>query len=90
MRFIYKDSAYLKNLLCRIRSPTRSPGAQCSCIRIEQPYARLVLLTFATGSNVSVVIKHEIQFVLVYLTGIRGLINLLFVPDHIVLAEHKS
>ncbi len=26
--------------------------------------ARLVLLTFAAGSDVSVVIKHEIQFVL--------------------------
>ncbi len=42
----------------------RSPGAQCSCIRLEQPYARLVLPTFATGSDVSVVIKIEIQFVL--------------------------
>ncbi len=25
----------------------------------------------------------------VYLTGIRGFMNLLFVPGHIVLAEHK-
>ncbi len=73
-----------------ISEPHAITGAQCSCIRIEQPYARLVFLTFATGSNVSVVIKHEIQLILVYLTGIRGLINLLFVPGHIVLAEHKS
>ncbi len=29
----------------------------CSCIRLEQPYARLVLPTFAAGSDVSVVIK---------------------------------
>ncbi len=28
-----------------------------------QPYARLVLLTFAAGSDVSEVIKHERQFV---------------------------
>ncbi len=48
--------------------------------------ARLVLPTFAAGSDVSVVIKHEIQFV----SGIRGLMNLLFVPGSIILAEHKS
>ncbi len=52
--------------------------------------ARLVLLTFGVGSDVSVVIKHErYNSFWVYLTGIRGLINLLCVPGHIVLAEHK-
>ncbi len=61
---ITKYSAYLENLLCRFRSSTRSPGTQCSCIRLEQPYARLVLPTFDAGSDVSVVTKHEIQLVL--------------------------
>ncbi len=51
------------NVLGWFRSSRWSPGAQCSCIRLETPYARLVLLTFAAGSEVSVVIKHEIQFV---------------------------
>ncbi len=46
-----------------IMSSRRSPGARCSCIHLEQPYAQLVLPTFAAGSDVSV-IKHEIQFVL--------------------------
>ncbi len=50
----------------RIFGPVKTStlGAQCSCIRLEQPYARLVLMTFAAGSDVSVVIKHEIQSVL--------------------------
>ncbi len=52
--------------------------------------AQLVLTTFATGSDVSVVIQNEIQFIfLEYLTGVCGLINLLYVPGHIVLAELK-
>ncbi len=52
--------------------------------------AQLVLTTFATGSDVSVVIQNEIQFIfLEYLTGVRGIMNLLYVPGHIVLAELK-
>ncbi len=31
----------------------------------------------------------RINLFCVYLTGIRGLMNLLFVPGHIVLTEHK-
>ncbi len=34
-------------------------------------------------------IKHEIQFVVCIFNSIRGLMNLLFAPGHIVLAEHK-
>ncbi len=65
-------------------------GAPRSCIRLEQPYTWLVLPTFAAGSDVSVVIKHErYNSFCVYLTGIRGLMNLLFVPGHIFLTEHK-
>lgn len=43
---------------------------------VRAALARLVLPTFAARSDVSVVIKHEMQFVLgwLYLTGIRGLI----------------
>ncbi len=52
-------------------------------------FAWLVLPTFAAGSDVSLVIKHDIHFVWVYLTGICGLMNLLFVPGHVVLTEHK-
>lgn len=53
--------------------------------------ARLVLPTFSAGSDVCVVIKQEIHFVLgrLYLTCISGPMNLLFVPGHVVLAEHK-
>ncbi len=67
----------------------RSPGAQCSCIRLEQPYTRLVLPTFAAGSDVSVVIKHEIQFVLGIFNRHSWSHELLFGPGNIVLAEHK-
>ncbi len=51
--------------------------------------ARLVLTIFAAGSDVSVVINMRYNSFWVYLTGIHGLMNLLFVPGHIVLAEHK-
>ncbi len=53
---------------------------------LRAAYARLVLTTFTAGSDVSVVIKHEIQFIF---NSVRGLMNLLFVPGRIVLAAHK-
>ncbi len=51
--------------------------------------AWLVLLTFATGSDVSVVINMRYNSFWVYLTGIRGLMNILFVPCHIVWLSTK-
>ncbi len=68
-----------------------APGDQQALSLMYPPraaYARLVLLTFAAGSDVSVVIKHEIQFVLCIFNRHCGLMNLLFVPG-IVLTEHK-
>ncbi len=51
--------------------------------------ARLVLLTYAAGFDVSVVIKHEIQLVLGIFNRHSWSHVSIFVPGHIVLAEHK-
>ncbi len=51
--------------------------------------ARLVLLTFAAGSDVSVVIKHEIVLGIFNRHSWSHESTVFFVPSHIVLAEHK-
>ncbi len=58
LQFIYKDSAYLKMCFADFGdvSSTRSLGVQCSCIPMRAASTRLVLLTFAAGSDVSVVV----------------------------------
>ncbi len=54
--------AYLKICYANFgdASSSRSEGAQCSCILLRAALPQLVCLTFATGSDVSVVVKHEI------------------------------
>ncbi len=63
---LWLDSTYLKMCFTDFGdvSSTRSEGAQCSCIPTRAASTRLVLLTFAAGSDVSVVVKHETYFVL--------------------------
>ncbi len=63
MQYIYKDSAYLKMCYDDFRAPGDHRVSQCSSICLEQRYAWLVLPTFPAGSDISVVMKHEIQSV---------------------------